>query len=337
MKQMKVLIAGLGSAGQRHAQNLHDLGHELLAYRVRGDPFQLVFPEYRDLGRALDQRPDVVFVTNPTSLHLPVALTAAKRGCHLFIEKPLSHTLEGVAELKTAVRARGLTAMVGCQLRFHPLLIQARQLLQDGAIGRVVSARIHAGEYLPDWHPDEDYRQGYSARQDLGGGVILTVIHELDYAQWLFGEVERVTAVVAHRSALEIDVEDNADVILETVSGAAVHVHLDYLQRPPARGMTVIGEGGTLEWDYYAGSLRWWRASAGRWESVQQPVDHEQMRTQLFIDELKHFLDCIERGVEPRIPLSEGERALDLALKAKRSAASGRAEQVTAPAEAGAQ
>src|SRR5262249_50073259 len=135
---------------------------------------------------------DVAFITAPTRLHIPLALQAAEHGCHLFVEKPLADCLEGVERFLETVKERNLVTLVGCNLRFHPGLIQVKRLLEEGAIGRVIAARVEVGQYLPDWHPQEDYRQGYSARRELGGGVILDAIHEIDYVRWLLGEIVAV-------------------------------------------------------------------------------------------------------------------------------------------------
>ena len=189
---MKILITGLGSIGQRHARNLRTiLGDraELIAWRTRNLelPPELsgAVRQVPDLAAALSEQPDAVFITNPSSMHLPVAQAAADAGCALFIEKPLAHTWEGVERLIQTVERRGSVAMLGYQMRFHPGLRRLKTLLHAGAIGRTVSARLDFGEYLPDWHPYEDYRESYAARRSLGGGVLLSQIHEFDYLCWL--------------------------------------------------------------------------------------------------------------------------------------------------------
>lgn len=331
---MKFLIAGVGSIGRRHLRNLRQVGAgDLLAYRTLQRPVPELdgaVPIFANLDEALDQKPDAVFVTNPTSLHVATALAAARRGCHVFIEKPLSHSLDGVDELRTVVEASDLVALVGCNLRFHPLLRRARDLLRDGAIGQVTGARLEVGEYLPDWHPGEDYRTGYSARRDLGGGVILTLIHELDYAYWIFGDIEHVYAVAGRRSGLAIDVEDTADILLRSRAGVTINVHMDYIQRPPTRTLRVTGEEGTLRWDYYQGRLALYSVQTKAWQEWAEPPGSD--RNQMFLDEVSHFLDCLHGRARPLIPLREGKRVLEVALAAKRSAESG--ERVSLPAAA---
>lgn len=320
---MKVLIAGLGSIGRRHLRNLRKVGiQDVIAYRVRGNDIpemdEYPLPVYDSLTTALTQKPDIVFVTNPTSLHLEVALAAARQGCHLFIEKPLSHTLKSVDELIDIVTTHGSVAMVGCNFRFHPALQQIQRLLVAGSLGRVITARGHAGEFLPGWHPSEDWRLGYSARKELGGGVILTLIHELDYAYWLFGPVRKVFAQAGGWGGLGLDVEDTAEILLEHRSQSRVSVHLNYVQRPPTRTLEIIAERGTIQWDYQAGMVKWYDSETARWEIWTEPPTFD--RNTMFLDEVTHFIDCVAGRSTPLIPLTEAKAVLEIALAAKQSA-----------------
>ena len=320
---MKVLIAGLGSIGRRHLRNLRKVGiQDVIAYRVRGNDIpemdEYPLPVYDSLTTALVQKPDIVFVTNPTSLHLEVALAAARQGCHLFIEKPLSHTLKCVDELIDIVTTHGSVAMVGCNFRFHPALQQIQRLLVAGSLGRVITARGHAGEFLPGWHPSEDWRLGYSARKELGGGVILTLIHELDYAYWLFGPVRKVFAQAGGWGGLGLDVEDTAEILLEHRSQSRVSVHLNYVQRPPTRTLEIIAERGTIQWDYQAGMVKWYDSETARWEIWTEPSTFD--RNTMFLDEVTHFIDCVAGRSTPLIPLTEAKAVLEIALAAKQSA-----------------
>jgi predicted dehydrogenase len=332
---LKILIAGLGSIGQRHARNLRTLlgdELELFAYRVRGespiigldlsvregDPVEeLRIRTFGELGDALAERPDAVFVTNPSAQHLEVALAAARAGCHLFVEKPISHSEDGLDELAREIEERGLVCLVGYQLRFHPGFGRLAELVEEGAIGTVLSAHFEFGEYLPDWHPWEDYRRGGAAQAELGGGVILSQIHDLDVAHALFGLPERVFAVGGKRSTLEIDVEDTVDILLDC-DGVAVHLHQDLLRRPTTRRYEVLGEEGKITWDYVAGSLALSHAGG-----VETTSFEGFERNELFLDELRHFLACVEGHEQPRVGVREGADSLRIALAAKQSLQAG--------------
>jgi len=229
-----------------------------------------------------------------------------------------------VEELACTVRDRGLVAVVGCQLRFHPLLRRVHALLREHAIGRVVAARIAVGEYLPAWHPYEDYRTSYAARRDLGGGVILTLIHELDYAFWLFGAPRKLFAIGGHLSDLEIDVEDTASILMDCGSddrALPVHVQMDFLQRPPTRSCEITGSAGRLALDLVGATLRRHDANG---ELVEELSATDFERNRLFLDELTHFLACVRGTEQPLVPLADGVTALRVALAARHAIGSGR-------------
>jgi predicted dehydrogenase len=343
-----VLIAGLGAIGQRHARNLRSLlgpGLRLSAYRVRRlrgvvtpalelDRSQdveatLGIESYDDLGAALRAKPDVAVIANPSSAHVEIALACANAGCHLLVEKPLSDSLEGIDELAEAVERRGLVAMVAFQLRFHPSFERFKQIVSSGKLGNLLSVRATVGEYLPNWHRYEDYRAMYAARAELGGGVVLTQIHEYDYLYSLFGMPQMLFALGGHWSDLEIDVEDTASVLMRcTVAGRPLPVALaqDYLQRPTSRTCEVVGDRGKATLDFAAGTV-------SSWEDGREPViDRLETfdRNELYLSEMRHFLGCVGERRRPLVDLREGKKSLEIALAVKRSIASGTVVDVAA-------
>ena len=317
-----VLIAGFGSAGRRHFDNLRALGcSNFVFYRTYqstiSDPEIGAWPSTANLDEALAHRPRMAIVSNPTAKHLEVAWAAAKAGCHLFIEKPLSHSLDHCQDLADLVRQRQLTTMIGCQFRFHPLLVSLREQLQAGRIGEVLGARAEWGEYLPDWHPWEDHRQAYSARSDLGGGVVLTLIHPIDYMLWLFGPVQDVHASIRCVPSLRTSAGDDwAEITLQFAGGVIGQVHLDYVQKPPVHQVRVWGDRGRATWDFHAGSLSW-EAMDGSVQTERVPEGFQ--RNTMFVDTIRHFLDAVRHRRSTAIPLEDGIAALDVALRAKRS------------------
>ncbi len=255
---MKILIAGLGSIGRRHLRNLLTLGEsDLVLFRSRNnqetDGELTGFPVETNLEAALAHGPQAVVISNPTALHLDVAIPAAQAGCHLLLEKPISHTLDRLPELQAALEENHSQALIGYHFRFHPGLERLKDHLESGVIGRPISVRAHWGEYLPGWHPWEDYRQGYSARSDLGGGVILTLSHPLDYLRWLFGDVQSVWAFSGKLSDLELQVEDTAEIGLRFTTGMLGSLHLDYNQQPASHHLEIIG----TRWNDAMGKYQW--------------------------------------------------------------------------------
>ncbi len=325
---MKFLIAGLGSIGRRHLRNLVALGEkDIVLLRTHlstlSDEDLAGYPTETDLTTALKKhRPDAVIVANPTSLHLDAAIPAAEAGCAILLEKPIASSMERLDLLQAAVASSGSRVLVAFQFRFHPSLLYARQLIGDGAIGRVISAHVHCGEFLPAWHPWEDYRTGYAARADLGGGVLLTQCHSLDYLPWLVGPVESVWGMVAKLSDLDVNVDDTAEIGALFAGGAFGSLHLDYNQQPPAHRFHVIGTDGTIQCDFSDGVVRLYRASNKQWESYPLPEGWE--RNVMFMEEMRHFLQVVRGEAEPTCTLDDGIRVLRLIEAVRQSQATGR-------------
>lgn len=338
---MRVLVAGLGAIGQRHARNLGTVlgaSLELHALRRRRDTAVITAALARDDSRDVEQelgctvhtsldaalaaRPDAVVIATPSSQHLEVATRAAEAGCALYVEKPLAHELYGVERLLRAARRRRITAMVGCQWRFHPAIRLAQRAVDRGELGRLLHAQIRFGEWLPGWHPYEDHREAYAARPELGGGVTLTQIHDYDIAQLLFGDAIAVQAVGGARSSLGLAVDDVMDVLCEhhTPSGPlTVHIAQNMAQRPPERSLRIVGEEGWLDADLREGVLRAAHRDGRRVKHDFRPYD----RNDMFLAAMRHFTGCVQTGAQTVIPLETGASVLRTALAARRAAASG--------------
>lgn len=325
---MKWLVIGCGSIGKRHIRNLQTLNAgEIIAQDVKPDRCREVEREYgvkayNDLEEALGEKPQVALICTPTSWHVASALAAARRRCHLFIEKPLSHSLEKIDELIDVVEKKKLVTLVGCNMRFHPGIVKMKELLDSGGIGKVLCARVQAGQYLPDWHPWEDYRKCYSANKSLGGGVILDGIHEIDYVRWFLGEVEQVFSFSGKFSSLEINTEDMAEILLKFKSGSVAEVHLDYLQRFYGRSCQLIGEEGTILWDFHEKQVKLYSAKSEKWETFSQDPAYDI--NQMYVDEIKHFIFCLQGKARPMQDIKEGKKVLEIALAAKKSASRGK-------------
>ena len=324
---MKWLIVGLGSIGRRHLRNLLKMGQkDILLYRTHQstlpDDELANIPYATDLQQALSHQPDAVIIANPTALHLDAAIPAAQAGCHLLIEKPVAAKLDKQVEVfKNAVEMTGIKTLVAFQFRFHPVLIKIKALLDQGAIGRPLTFRAHWGEFLPDWHPWEDYRLGYAARKELGGGVVNTLSHPLDYVRWLFGEVEAVFAYTDKVSDLDLDVEDLAEITLRFSNGVVGSVHLNFLQQPPAHCLEINGTGGHIRWDNETGIARVFSVNENDWITIAPPSGFE--RNDLFMAELAHFIDVINGDEESRCDIDDGIQSLVLTSAVHESAGMG--------------
>ncbi|MBU4189571.1 MAG: Gfo/Idh/MocA family oxidoreductase [Candidatus Thermoplasmatota archaeon] len=319
---MKILVVGCGSIGQRHIRNLKKISNvEVVACRMKGEIKEI--EEKFDvktvcgLDNGLDQKPDAILITTPTSTHIPVALKAAEKGCHLFIEKPISHNLDGVDKFIKIINKNKLICMIGYNLRFHPGLRLIKEYLEKNTIGDIVSARVQAGQYLPDWHPTEDYRTSYSAKKSLGGGVILDLSHEIDYIRWFLGEVKEVFSFTSKLSHLKIETEDVAEILLRFKGGVIGEVHLDYVQRFPSRSCQIIGDEGTILWDFNENKVRLFSAKDKKWQIFLENEKYDNNQT--YIDEIKHFINCINRKKKPVVNEIDGKRVLEIVMGVKES------------------
>ena len=325
---MKALVVGAGSIGRRHLRNLHDAGICELGVvepdrqRAAAAAAAVGAAVFTRLDRGLAWGGELVCVASPTHLHLEQALAAAQAGRALFIEKPLSHSIDGVAELAREVESRGLVSLVGCNMRFHPGPARIRALLDEGAVGRILFARVHAGSYLPGWRPAQDYRAGYSAKAAEGGGCILDLIHEIDLTRWFLGEVEEIFCLAEHLSSLEIDVEDVVSIVCRHAGGARSEIHLDYVQRTYERGCQIVGERGTIQWDFAGGGVRWYDASTEQWTAYPDPAGWEL--NAMYVAEIEHLLQSVRDRAQTVLPVGEAAQVLRIALAAKESAGCGR-------------
>ena len=340
---MKILFCGLGGIGQRHLRNLRQLlGDELQvhAYRVRGQRIKLrdnltvdegadlecdyAIVVHHDLAEALAEKPAAALICNPNSLHVPVALECVRAGVPVFMEKPLASDLAGIDQLLAEVEQRRLPFHVGYNFRFHPGLQRLKALLESGFFGRLLSVRSEIGEYLPNWHRYEDYRQMYAARADQGGGVVLSQIHEMDLIYWFFGLPRSIVTHGGQLSHLEIDVEDTASSLMRcdnAMGSFPILLHQDYLQRPPVRCFKIVGDAGYAEIDLLANRLRVYGAEGELSEENDFPGF---VRNDMFLAQARHFLDCVNGLATPQVSLHDGLQSLRLALAALRSLKEGR-------------
>jgi len=314
---MKFLIAGLGSIGRRHLQNLIVLGEpDIILFRTGhstlSDEGLEGFPIETNFDTALSYTPDAVIISNPTSLHLDIAIPAVKAGCDIFLEKPVSNSLDRIDKLNTAVKSSKVQVLVGYQFRYHPGMKLIRRLIEKEAIGRLLYIHAHWGEYLPGWHPWEDYRGSYSARSDLGGGVVLTLSHPIDYMRWLMGEITEVWAITCRSGELDIQVEDLAEIGFRFDNGALGSLHLDYIQRPNTHRLEIIGTKGTIQWDYNKGETRLFQINKDDWVTYSNPEKFE--RNHMFLSQMGHFLEVVKRRAKPLCTLEDGVKVVQIAL-----------------------
>ena len=312
---MKFGIIGFGSIGRRHAENLQALGfRDTVLLREKGVGNDLGFDEVSDLNALLNLGVDQVIVANPTSMHLSYLKDLMGKGVNILAEKPLLARPEEVGKLEILLPAFHGTGMVAYNMRFHPCVREAEYFLKRGTLGRIYSANLFVGKYLPDWRPNRDYRETYSAQRALGGGVGLDLIHEIDLAIHLFGEPrDHFHAIADHVSDLEIDTEDLVEILYRTTDKSTISIHLDYLTRGYRRDIHVIGENGNLVVDLSESTMVWTDQS-GETQDWSFP---KFRRNDMYLDLLKSFISHVLAGTQPSPSFKDGLVSNEIAFKAR--------------------
>jgi predicted dehydrogenase len=337
---MRILFVGLGSIGQRHLRNIKRLygdDVEIMAYRVRGlsrtfsDDMKIKegvdlekaynIKVFSDYTCALNEKPDAVFITNITSKHVEFALKAAEAKCDIFMEKPLSDSMQNISELVDVVKANSCVFYMGYQNRYHPCIIHVREVLEQGVLGRLLSVDNEFSERLSTMHTYEDYRQTYMARKEMGGGPVLNLqIHCFDYLQWLLGTPLSVYSVCPKTSALEVDVESSSSSIFEFMTPEGyklpVYTHTDFFQFPPVHKFKIVGEKGRIEADINKATFRLFIDG----ELKEEEVYGNFVRNDMFITEIQDFFKHIQERNQSSSDISQGVVGLRMALAAKQSA-----------------
>ncbi|MBI5223470.1 Gfo/Idh/MocA family oxidoreductase [Candidatus Micrarchaeota archaeon] len=322
---MNILVIGCGSIGRRHIKNLVSLGHQVFAADLSEENRKWVeenlkIKTYSDMQEAiLLESIEVGWICTPPSSHIIIAKKLLEKKIHVFIEKPISDRTEGIRELVQYADEQKLKMAVGYNLRFNKGILKVKELLDSGTIGKIISARAVFGQYLPDWRPWQNYKESYTAKKSMGGGIILDGSHEIDYIRWLLGEVQNISCVARKISSLEVETEDNADIIYEFKGGAVANIHLDFVRRNYKRECEIVGEKGTIEF-VFGERVTLIKAETPEKESWDIKEDHNET----YLRETRNFLESIKTNRSPLVNAEEGLKSLRLALDAQRSAASGR-------------
>lgn len=320
------LVFGTGSIGMRHLRTLGRLGIEAIARPTRAtralDADLAGVCVVSSLAEASRRGADTVIVATNTGRHVADAGEAIRAGFHVLVEKPLAADARGLGDLARAADVAGRLVFVGCCMRFHAGLSAFRDKLP--AIGDVHEVRIECQSFLPDWRPSTDLRASYSARADEGG-VLRDLIHEIDYAVWLFGRPSRVTCRMGNTGRLGIEAEEWADLTWETERATVVTLRLDYLSRPSRRRMRAAGREGTLEVDLLAQKVT--LAGPSGSESWDTPQDRDDMMAA----QASAFFAAVERKPSGALAsFEDGAFAVALGDAARASSRSGQAESIVA-------
>lgn len=314
--KMPMLIIGFGSIGRRHYKNLLHFGYKNIAVF---DPIDKAFEGFEKVNRIKNLNQNiaknflVAFICSPNNLHIRQALICAKAGCHLFIEKPLSHDLKNVGTLNRICQEKKLITLVGCNMRFHPCLGFIKKYLELGKLGKIYSIRHEFGYYLPYWRPNQDYRKNYAAKKGTGGGIILDDIHEFDLLFWLndFGPVVDYKIIYNRASSLAIETEDQAVGTFLFKNKTLGVVICDYLDQNYSRNCKIVGEKGSLEWSFKENIV--WLKEKDNTKKIFMVKNFDFNR--VYLKEMEYFLNCVRKKQRTFNPINMASNLLKHCLK----------------------
>ncbi|MAS87092.1 MAG: hypothetical protein CMH30_03820 [Micavibrio sp.] len=319
MQIKRIAILGLGSIGMRHFSNVVELGLEPLGYDPSEErrrvalnkiPQANVFDSIEDAINAAD----AVIIASPHKYHLEALKQCVAAGKPCLVEKPIATQVEGLHDILQDAQAKNLVVACGFNLRFRPVVEKARDALPS--LGKILWARFICATYLPDWRPDQDYKQNYTA-DPQSGGVIFDVAHEIDLACYLLGSAKIVAASAENSGLLEIASEDIAELTLKYEKGGLSQIHLDYVTKPRQRGFEIAGENGVLRVDMVTHKIQMQDCDGSVLLDELCPPEFNNYE---YLEELKDFIAAVENSSAPRCSGQEGLENLTLILEARKKA-----------------
>lgn len=313
-----LLIIGCGSIGRRHAKVFSKLGIKTIyAVDINPQRLELIQKEckikkiFNKIDEALNEKIDCAIIATPPHIHTELSIKCAKLKIHLFIEKPLSVTKDGLVELNQICRDNNLTCYVSYCYRYIPSVVQLKKYIDSNKIGKVLSYRLWISSYLPDWHPWEDYRNFYMAFKEQGGGALYDESHGIDLIRWLFGEIKSVQSNIGNVSDLEISSDDIALLLSDHKNGIKGSCHFDLLGRSPQIGIEIIGSDGTIKWDRINPSIKIYSVATRNWS--EELFEDDDMVSS-YTHQAKAFIDNIKNGKKLKNDLNSGIKTLEVIL-----------------------
>ncbi len=324
--QIKLLIIGVGSIGERHLRCFQSTGRVELSICELNDTLRndvgdrySIERRFDNLESALAQNPDAALIAAPAHLHIPLAQTCAAADCHLLIEKPLATSPDGIDELIQFTREKNLTASVAFVYRANPILLAMKQAIDSGQFGRPLEVVTLSGQHFPTYRPA--YQNTYYNKHSTGGGLIQDALpHMLNAVEWLIGPTTQIIADAAHLKLEGVDVEDSANVLTrhgehdEIMGIFSCNQH----QPPNETSITIVCENGTVRFEYHNNRWGWQNEPKGDWQYHNFTIG----RDDLFTHQANHFLDALEGKTKPACTIAEAKQTLQTCLAILKSAQS---------------
>jgi predicted dehydrogenase len=310
-KNIKILICGLGSIGQRHALNLLKIGYKNIIFlREKGtnklNKKLITFKVFKKISEALKDEPKIALVCNTTDLHLNTARKLANNKIHFFIEKPVGFNKKNLLDLIKVCKKNRIITMVGYMMRFHPAIKIIQNILNKKKNGPFFYFRSEWGEYLPNWHPGENYKKSYASQKKMGGDISLTLSHDLDLAKYFFGEILRIVKLTQKNKLLGISSDSIIDYFVYFKKEVNGNIHLDYLQKNNSRSWKISGLNSEINFDYYNNKLIFKKNNKVKIYSFKN-----FNRNNLFLDEIKFFMSHVRKNKKISCNIQESYKLLN--------------------------
>ena len=307
IKIKRIAVVGLGSIGRRHLRLVREIRPDIQVVLVRSGQGEIWLEEeladvvVYTLSEAISIGIDAAIIATPAVSHVSDAIKFIEHEVPILVEKPLSHKLALAENLYKSWLEKKSLVLLGYCLRHTSAASFFHKKIQDSIIGNIISVTIKCESYLPKWRPDQDYRNTVSAKKELGGGALLELSHEIDYANWLFGPFKSVSSMLINSKSLDINVEDMADIFLETHNNKSVYIHLDFCSQISSRFCSVKTDKGELKWDLIKNNITWSDAN-----STINTWKFEEDRDEMYTNQLNHFFDCVEANGKPKVTIDDG-------------------------------
>jgi predicted dehydrogenase len=329
MTERHILIVGFGSVGQRHAANLGRLGCRISCVDTRADRRDELKNEagqgqpvgtFKNLGAALaSQTYDGAVIATPTALHVEQTVMLLDAGIPVLLEKPVAVTLDDALILAAAKVRNSAPLLLGYTWRWWPPLIEVKQQLANGTIGKIIKVDFWMSAHLADWHPWEPLEDFFMSSKALGGGALLDESHWIDLANWFFGPPSHVFGRAEKLSDLPIDADDHVDINARYADGKRISVHLDLIGRPHEKTIRIVGTAGTLVWSAEPNEFRVGRSAEQSWQTTSFDCE----RNDMFVSVAEEFLRTLD-GDEPSCTLDDGLSTMRVIEAVRRSGDEGR-------------
>ncbi len=313
MKKIEnLLILSLGSIGQRHLKIINSLRPEINIYVLRRskdnhtDLDHLIKKVFTNIDDAIDFGFDAAIIASPSNLHISQAIKLIKNKIPTLIEKPLSNKLSDCSKLLKTFNENKTVVLVGYVLRYSSVLKRFREIILKEDFSKINSINIKCSSYLPYWRKFKNYKESVSAKKSLGGGALLELSHELDYANWIFGPFINIRSQIINSGKLDIDVEDEVKISANNKIGIPIKIDLDFYKKNNERYCLINLKDGLIKLDFIHKQIIYKNSNVFRKEILKEDFDA------MYKNQIKHFFLCIEKGIKPHITLEDGISTMEL-------------------------